>query len=137
MNRYSAAPESLRAEIPLGKSKKHLTTTELHINEQRSARGNICNRRRIRTEGHNLPIFRKMRHGASFGHVYQIASHCQAGGDDVIELPEHGDLTVERNVQHSVKVAVSYEETVTIRFHRIQTPVNTSIGKPVGGRAML
>jgi hypothetical protein len=42
-----------------------------------------------------------MRHGASFGHVYQIASHCQAGGDDVIELPEHGDLTVERNVQHS------------------------------------
>ena len=61
-----------------------------------------------------------MRHGASFGHVYQIASYCQAGGDDVIKLPEHGDLTVERNVQHLVKVAVSYEETVTIRFHRIQ-----------------
>ena len=56
--------------------------------------------------------------GAGLGHVHRVASHLQPSLNDVVEVDQHADLTLECDPQHAVEVRIGDQEAATVSLQR-------------------
>ena len=86
------------------------TAAELHVHQERGARGHHRGGGRLRPERHDLTIPGQVGDGAGLGHVHRVAPDRQPGRDDVAERNQHADFAIECDPQHAVEVPIGHQE---------------------------
>jgi hypothetical protein len=70
-------------------------------------------------ERYNLAVLRQEGDRAGLSHVHRIAPHLQPCRDDIVELDQHADLTVQCDSQHPVEVPIGDQEATTVGLQRV------------------